>query len=150
MRKVWDNDAMSIFGSQLCRDNMVGGKARPRALGRVSGRSGKAVARVRQSQNKLRAARFAGCLTLPGQKERELCVSGSGGLDDIPQAPVKVDLLAKDGKDQGDARDESRQIKPNQTCGLAGWGRCIGRETRQKAQKFLWLCDFGTLSRKFP
>jgi hypothetical protein len=122
MRKVWDNEAMSIFGSRFCRHNMVGGKARPHALGRVSDRSGKAVVRVRQRQNKLRAphlrqgyggqARFAGCLTLPGQKERELCVSRSGRLDDIPQTPVKVDFSAKDGKDQRDARDESRQ---NQT-----------------------------------
>jgi hypothetical protein len=112
MRKVWDNEAMSIFGSRFCRH----------ALGRVSDRSGKAVVRVRQRQNKLRAphlrqgyggqARFAGCLTLPGQKERELCVSRSGRLDDIPQTPVKVDFSAKDGKDQRDARDESRQ---NQT-----------------------------------
>ena len=41
-----------------------------------------------------------------------MCVSRSGRLDDIPQTPVKVDFSAKDGKDQRDARDESRQ---NQT-----------------------------------
>jgi hypothetical protein len=38
-----------------------------------------------------------------------------GRLGDILHAPVKVDLSASDGKDQRDARDESRQIKPNQT-----------------------------------
>jgi len=94
---------------------MVGGKASPRALSGVSNRSGTAMVRVRQSQNKLRAARFAGCLTLPGWKERELCVFALGRLGDILHAPVKVDLSASDGKDQRDARDESRQIKPNQT-----------------------------------
>jgi hypothetical protein len=38
-----------------------------------------------------------------------------GRLGDILHAPVKVDLSASDGKDQRDARDESRQIKPDQT-----------------------------------
>jgi hypothetical protein len=75
------------------REPTTGDEARPQPHGEAVIRGREAVIWVRRRRYKLRAARFAGRLTLPGRQNRELTDGAPG---------------------------ESNQIKPNQSCG-DGW-----------------------------
>jgi hypothetical protein len=84
--------------------------------GRASSRGGNEVARVRQSQNKLRAARFAGCLTLPRRQEREWTAAGPGESQkgELVEAPSTVGQQGRKGRkgQRGPDQTKSNQIKP--------------------------------------
>jgi hypothetical protein len=96
-----------------------------------SSRGVKADIRVRQRWNKLRAARFAGCLTLPRPQERGLIgLAGRSGSGDFAGTPIKWHIPCWRSRTNRTNRTNatgSNRIKPNQTCCRWGLGTSPGR-----------------------